>query len=149
MKTALTWKDGMLFEAESGTNTISMDAKAPIGKGQGLTPKELVAAGLGGCTAMDVIALMKKHKQSVTEFKIDVDVEPTSGAHPHVFAKAEITFDLKGQIDPAVALESVRLSQTKFCGVSAMLAKAFPITYKVIVNGELAGDGQANFNEPA
>jgi putative redox protein len=147
MKSTLTWKDGMLFEAQSTTNTILMDAKAPIGKEQGLTPKELIAAGLGGCTAMDVMALMKKHKQTVTDFKIDVDVEPTSGKHPHVFAKAEITFALKGQIDPAIALESVRLSQTKFCGVSAMLAKAFPITYKVLVNDENVGTGQTHFED--
>jgi putative redox protein len=143
MKSTLTWKDGMRFTAQSGTNEISLDAKAPIGKDQGQTPKELVAAGLGGCTAMDVMALMKKHKQTVTEFTIDV--EPTSGPHPHVFAKAEITFSLRGQIDPSIALESVRLSQTKFCGVSAMLAKAFPITYKVIVNGDVVGNGHANF----
>ncbi|MBY0385688.1 OsmC family peroxiredoxin, partial [bacterium] len=91
------------------------------------------------------IALMKKHKQPVTEFKIDVDVEPLTTKHPHVFAKAEITFHLTGQIDAAIALESVRLSQTKFCGVSAMLSKAFPITYNVIVNGESVGSGQAQF----
>ena len=145
MKSTLTWKDGMLFEAQSATNSIVMDATVPLGKAQGMTPKELIVAGLGGCTAMDVIALMKKHKQTVSEFKVDVDVEPTAGKHPHVFAKAEITFALNGQIDAAIALESVRLSQTKFCGVSAMLSKAFPITYKVLVNGENIGSGQTQF----
>lgn len=145
MKAVLNWQEGMLFDAQTGNNSVSMDAKAPLGKEQGMTPKELVAVGLGGCTAMDVMALMKKHKQTVTGFKIDVDVEPLTIKHPHVFAKAEITFHLNGQIDAAIALESVRLSQTKFCGVSAMLSKAFPITYNVIVNGESVGMGQAQF----
>lgn len=146
MKSVLNWKNDMLFTAQSDTNTVSMDAKAPIGKGLAMTPKELVITGLGGCTAMDVIALMKKHKQTVTGFRVDVDVEPSSGPHPHVFTKADITFSLEGQIDAAIAVEAVRLSQTKFCGVSAMLAKAFPISYKVIVNGENVGSGEAQFN---
>lgn len=145
MKTSIEWQEGMLFDAKTGTHLISMDAKPPIGKELGVTPKELVVAGLGGCTAMDVISLLNKHKQDVKEFKIEVDVEPTSGAHPHVFAKADIHFHLNGTIDSAIALESVRLSQTKYCGVSAMLSKAFPITYHVHVNGELIGNGQANF----
>lgn len=145
MKTVLNWKEGMLFNAQTGDHSVLTDAKTPIGKDQGMTPKELVAVGLGGCTAMDVIALMKKHKQTVTDFKIDIDVEPLTTKHPHVFAKAELTFHLNGQIDPNIALESVKLSQTKFCGVSAMLSKAFPIHYSVIVNGEHAGSGKATF----
>lgn len=145
MKAVLNWKEGVLFNAETGGNTVLLDAKAPLGKEQGMTPKEMVAVGLGGCTAMDIVALMKKHKQTVTEFKIDVDVEPLTIKHPHIFAKAEITFHLNGSIDPKIALESVRLSQTKFCGVSAMLSKAFPISYKVVVNGESVGSGQAQF----
>ena len=145
MKSVLTWNEGMRFSAQSSTNTVQMDAKSPIGKEQGQTPKELVLAGLGGCTAMDIMALMKKHKQGVEAFSITVEVEPSTDKHPHVFKKAEITFDLKGQIDPSVAMESVRLSQTKFCGVSAMLSKAFPIHYTVNVNGENIGSGQAKF----
>lgn len=147
MKSILTWKNGMLFSAQSGESTILMDAKAPLGKGQGMTPKELVITGLGGCTAMDVIALMKKHKQNVTEFQIEVDTESSTGTYPQIFVKTEITFSLHGQIDPALVLEAVRLSQTKYCGVSAMLSKAFPITYKVVVNGENVGSGQAQFDE--
>lgn len=145
MKTSIEWKEGMLFDAKTGTHLISMDAKPPVGKELGVTPKELVAAGLGGCTAMDVISLMNKHKQDVKEFKIEVDVEPTTGGHPITFAKADIHFYLTGAIDAAIALESVRLSQTKYCGVSSMLSKSFPITYHVHVNGELVGKGQADF----
>lgn len=145
MKATLNWTDGMFFDADNGTLHVGMDATAPLGKERGMTPKELVAVGLGGCTAMDVVALLKKHKQTVTHFKLDVDVEPTTGKHPITFEKVQIQFDLQGQIDPAIALESVRLSQTKYCGVSAMIAKNCPIYYTVIVNGEKVGSGQSQF----
>lgn len=136
----------MFFEATSEQHTVVMDAKSPIGKGEAMTPKEMILAGLGGCTAMDVIALMKKHKQSVKSFEVEVTAELSTGGQPKVFLNAEVLFKLAGDIDPKIALESVQLSQTKFCGVSAMLAKAFPINYKVFLNNNLIGEGSANFN---
>jgi putative redox protein len=145
IQSILTWKENMLFEAESAGWKVPMDAKKPIGKEQAMTPKELVVAGLGGCTAMDVVALMKKQKQPLTSFEVAVDVETSTGGNPMVFTKADITFKLTGAVDPALALEAVRLSQTKYCGVSAMLVKAFPIEYHVLVNGENVGSGKSDF----
>ncbi|MBK7961728.1 MAG: OsmC family protein [Bdellovibrionales bacterium] len=121
-----------------------MDQKPPR-PGSRNDPKEMVLAGLGGCTAMDVIALLKKHKQTVTSFEVEVDVATSTGGNPMVFTKADIYFRLAGEVDPAIALESVHLSQTKYCGVSAMLAKAFPISYHVLVNGAEVGSGVAAF----
>lgn len=146
MKTTVTWKDGMAFEGLVDSHRVTMDAKAPLGKGSGATPKEFVAIGLGGCTAMDVIALLKKHKQSPSMFKIDVEIKPSSGKHPIVFETAELTFVVEGDIDTDILIESVKLSQTKFCGVSAMLSKAFPITYKIVLNGSEIATDKANFN---
>lgn len=145
MKTTLTWKDGMEFDASVDAHTVRMDAKSPIGKNTGATPKELVAMGLGGCTAMDVIALLKKYKQPPQSFNIDVEIEPSTGAHPIVFNKATITFKVEGQVEPEKLNEAVQLSQTKYCGVSAMLAKAFPIEYHVVLNGTEISSGHANF----
>lgn len=135
----------MAFEATAGTNKVIMDTSAPLGQGTGMSPKELVVTGLGGCTAMDVVALMKKHKQDVKAFTVNVEVEKTSGVHPAVFTKAMIEFRLEGNLDKARVLEAVELSQTKYCGVSAMLSKAFPIEYKVFINGENIGSGKAAF----
>lgn len=146
MNSHLTWTGGMKFHAVSDGHLVAMDAKSPIGTGTAQTPKELVAAGLGGCTAMDVVALLKKHKQSYESFELDVDIVPTTGTHPIVFQSAVVTFTLKGNIDKNILLESVKLSQTKFCGVSAMLSKAVPLTYKVILNNELIGEGKAEFS---
>lgn len=144
MKSILTWKEGMLFNAEADNNTISMDAKAPLGKNQGMTPKELVAAGLAGCTAMDVVALLKKHKQSFSSFEVLIDITMSTGL-PSVFTEANLTFVLNGSVDKEVYLNAVTLSQTKYCGVSAMLAKAFPIKYIVNLNNETIGSGSAHF----
>jgi putative redox protein len=147
MKTVLNWKQNMQFTATSDGNSILMDGKAPIGHNTGMTPKELVVAGIGGCTAMDVIALLKKHKQETQTMTIEVDVDSTTGKHPAVFTEARIVFDVTGGVDANILMESVRLSQTKFCGVSAMLSKAFPIKYVVRLNGQEIGQGQAEFTE--
>ena len=135
MKTHLKWTGGMKFTSEAAGNTVEMDAKAPIGQSQAMTPKELVASGLGGCTAMDVLAWLKKHKQSYETFEVTVDITTSEGGYPVVFKKAVVTFLLTGSVDKDIYVEAVKLSQTKYCGVSAMLVKAFPIEYVVLLNG--------------
>ena len=145
MKLNLKWIDGMKFQGEADGNLIAMDAKAPIGGNTAMTPKELVAAGLGGCTVMDVIALLKKHKQPFESVEIDVDVATSKSGQPVVFTGATLTFFVTGTVDKNILLESVKLSQTKYCGVSAMLSKAFPINYIVKLNGEDIGQGEASF----
>lgn len=145
MKTTLEWKTGLEFTAQAEGNTLTMDAKSPLGHGHGMTPKELVAAGLGGCTAMDVVALLKKHKQSLESMKIEVEITPVEGTYPAVFKTADIFFHVTGKIEAAILLEAVHLSQTKYCSISAMLSKAFPIHYHVILNEEKIGQGQADF----
>ena len=79
MKSVLNWTEGMKFTAASDNHSVDMDAKSPIGKGSAITPKELILAGLGGCTAMDVIALMRKHKQEVQSFEVEVDAPTIKG----------------------------------------------------------------------
>jgi putative redox protein len=147
MKTDVVWKDGMEFEGVAENHTVSMDAKPPIGKGKGSTPKELVAIGLGGCTAMDVIALLKKYKQPPKSLTVNVEVEPTKDGYPVIFEKAVLTFVAEGNIEKEKLLDAVNLSQTKYCSVSAMLSKVFPIEYSVVLNGEKIGTGVANFTK--
>lgn len=145
MKIEMNWQGAMKFSATADNNTIPMDAKSPIGQGSAMTPKELVAAGLGGCSAMDIAALFKKHKQNPTSFNIEVDIEVSKGVQPAVFTKAMITYAATGEISRDVFVDAVVASQTKYCGVSAMLAKAFPIYYQVILNNEKISEGEANF----
>lgn len=145
MKLACTWNEKMQFTAEAGRHTFRMDTAAPIGNDAAPTPKQLLLAGICGCTAMDVVALLKKHKQPLESFEIDADAPTTEGVHPAVFKEVRLTFKLKGQLDVATTLESVKLSQTKYCGVGAMVSKAVPITYVVELNGTPIGEGRAEF----
>ncbi|MBS1963573.1 MAG: OsmC family protein [Bdellovibrionales bacterium] len=147
MRVTTHWKEKMVFEATADGRSVPMDAKSPIGTDTALTPKQLVVAGLAGCTAMDVIALMKKHKQPVESFEIDAEVEKSGKGYPEVFTSASLTFRLKGDLDPARVIEAVVSSQTKYCGVSAMLAKAFPIRYRIELNGSLIGEEGRAFPE--
>lgn len=145
MKTAIVWKDGMEFSGLVDSHIVPMDAKSPIGKDKAASPKELVAMGLGGCTAMDVIALLKKYKQPPKTFKIDIEIQSSTGAPPTIFEKAILNFIVDGEVESEKLIEAVRLSQTKYCGVSAMLSKAFPIEYRIILNGKEIGTGSASF----
>lgn len=146
MKTTVVWKAGMEFDGVAGDNVVRMDAKSPLGKDIGATPKELVGMGLGGCTAMDVIALLKKYKQPPDSFRIDIEIHPSTGTHPIVFEKAILSFMVDGAVDPEKLKEAVKLSQTKYCGVSAMLSKSFPIEYRIILNGNEIETGVAKFD---
>ena len=147
MNIQCTWKNGMLFSATNGTHVAGMDGKKPFGAETELSPKELVIAGLCGCTAMDVVGFMKKNKQSVSSFAVDANVTASQSGHPFIFTSVALAFKMTGEIDANILLESIRLSQTKYCGVSAMLAKAVPISYTVELNGQKIGEGKAEFAE--
>ena len=136
----------MQFEGEADGNKVSLDAKSPIGSGSGLTPKELLPIAISGCTAMDVVSLMRKYKQPLEAFDVTADVTMKEGSKPAVFADVLLTFTLTGDVDPEKALEAVHLSQTKYCSVSAMMAKATPIHYRVVLNGKEIGTGEASFS---
>jgi len=145
MKVTTRWKEKLSFSAHAGAHEVGMDTRAPLGSDSAMTPKQLVVAGLAGCTAMDVVALMKKYHQPLEGLEIETEVEKSSRGYPEVFTAAMLTFKLKGQVDAAKAIEAVQLSQTKYCGVSAMLSKAFPIRYRIELNGQVIGEGSAQF----
>lgn len=145
MKTRTVWKEKMLFTAESEGNKIDLDAKSPIGTGKALTPKELFAISVSGCTAMDVAALMRKYKQPVESFEVEADVSIKEGSHPQVFNEIAITFSLRGNLDKTKVIEAVHLSQTQYCSISAMVSKSVPINYRILLNDEEIATGKAEF----
>ncbi len=145
MKARTVWKEKMRFTGECEGHSVEMDAKPPFGNNLALTPKELLSIAVGGCTGMDVVALMKKYKQPLESFEVAVDAPVVEGVQPPVFKEISMTFIFKGQLDKERVVEAVRLSQTKFCAVSAMLAKSVPINYKILLNDEQIGTGEAAF----
>ena len=145
MKTELKWNQKMQFTGSIEGSQVSLDSKPPLGSGQGFTPKELVAIGLSGCTAMDVIALLKKYKEPVETLEVDTEVEASNSGHPIVFKSILLKFKATGQIVPEKLIEAITLSQTQYCGVSAMLSKSVPIKYEVSLNGNKVTEGLAHF----
>ena len=88
---------------------------------------EMLALGLAGCTAMDVLSILQKKRQKITGFDVSIDA-PRSLDYPNVFTSAVLTLVITGQaIQEAALLRSIELSITKYCAVNAMLEKAFPI----------------------
>lgn len=146
MNIQCNWREKMEFSADSGRHVVAMDARAPIGSDSAMTPKELLLSAICGCTAMDVVALLKKFRQPYASFRIEADADSAEGKHPAVFTEVRLAFQITGEIDPDQAMEAVRLSQTKYCSVSAMVSKAVPISYSVELNGRQIGAGKAQFD---
>ena len=129
MKASVHWKDNMTFVGmpDSGFS-VQMDADTSFGgTGQGVKPMEMIALGLGGCTGMDVLSILRKKRQQVTAFEVRVDA-PRSPEYPKVFTQARITYLVTGRnVEEAAVVRSIELSMTKYCPVQAMLAQAFPM----------------------
>lgn len=147
MESRLIWNHKMEFTGTARGLSVQMDAKSPIGNDTALTPKELVILALAGCTGMDVVAILQKHKQPLESLEISSEYSLSQNRHPSVFTNISLTFFFQGGMEKEKVLEAVHLSQTKYCGVSAMLVKAVPIHYEIILNGTKIGTGTAYFDE--
>lgn len=148
MNAKVIWKQNLSFDGQVDENRVPLDSGPPLGEGAGFTPKELVAVALAGCTGMDVAALMKKHKQPMKSFRVEANVTSTEN-HPVTFKGVELDFHVEGEIEKDKLVEAVKLSQTKYCGVSAMIALSAEITYRIHLNGDHIADGKAAFQDSA
>ena len=125
------------FEAKDATgHSVHMDAGENIGgKDQGFRPMQMLLAGLGGCSAIDIVMILKKQRQTIDSFEISIDGAREAGKEPSLWETIQIHFKLKGQIDKDKAERAVALSMDKYCSVSKTLENAgAKITYKVTVN---------------
>ena len=132
MDAKVTWKGRMTFtgEAESGYAIPLGTDPAVGGDSDGLRPLELLAIGLAGCTAMDVISILQKKRQDVTDFEVKVHAE-RAAEHPKVFTHILVEYLITGrEVEPAAVERAIELSETKYCPAQAMLAKACTIEHK-------------------
>lgn len=143
MKLKLDWMEKFRFKATDGTNSTVTDTAPPYGEGH-LTPKQLCLAAVEGCTGIDVISHLNKRKQLPKSFCVEADADLTE-THPKVFTEVRLDFRVEGEVQTALLVEAVELSQTKYCGVSAMMAKNCPIRYRIFLNGSQVGQGEAKF----
>jgi putative redox protein len=128
------------FEAKgSSPIPVHIDAAEGIGgHNAGARPMELLLMGLGGCTAIDVILILKKQRQVVEDFQIRVqgDREKIVGTEKTPFRQINIQFELSGQIDGNKALKAIQMSMDKYCSATAQLEPSATITHSLLLNGE-------------
>ena len=150
MDTKVIWSEGLRFTGSTGgAFDLPLD-----GNGQGFSPLQLLAIGLAGCTAMDVISILGKKRQEVTAFQVQVHADQQD-AHPHVFTAAQIVYLVTGHnVDEAAVLRAIELSALQYCSAQAMLSKAFPMElmyeiYEDLGNGETQLVKQGQWKPPA
>ncbi len=131
MDATLKWNGRMQFTgaANSGHDLIMDAAPSVGGDNLGARPMELILTGLAGCTAMDVISIMRKKRQNVTGFEVEAHAQQAD-THPKVFTAIEIKYIFYGKdIDPQAVERSIELSEKRYCPAQAMLMQAAPITH--------------------
>lgn len=133
-KISNVWKENMAFEADINGFKITLDADESVGgENRGPRPKALTLVSLAGCTAMDVISILKKMRVEPEYFNVEVEGELTD-EHPKYYHSIHLNYIFRGKDLPMEKLEkAVNLSQDRYCGVSALLAKGAKITHEITV----------------
>jgi putative redox protein len=131
MKARIKWIENVSFIAESGSGHAIVIDGAPEGGGRDLGPRpmELVLMGTGGCTAYDVVHILRKSRAPVTDCVLEIDSE-RADEDPKVFTKIHFHFIVTGKGLKAAQVErAVHLSAEKYCSASIMLGKTATITH--------------------
>lgn len=128
MEANAIWTDNERFVASATSrHSLVMDAAkektAP-------SPMELVLIALCGCTASDVVGILRKKREPFTGLEVKAQAE-RAGGHPAVYTEIKLTYRIRGQVTPKAIEDAVRLSKEKYCSVSAMLEKTATITYAI------------------
>jgi putative redox protein len=130
------WLENMAFESEINGHKLVIDAKEEVGgQDRGPRPKPLMLAALGGCTSMDVIAILKKMRVELKSLNVIVEGE-LSEEHPKRFTKMHVIYEVEGDDLPMDKIEkAVSLSEEKYCGVSVVYREAMDITSEIRLKG--------------
>jgi len=143
MKARIKWVEHMTFVGESGSgHSVVMDgAPENGGRDLGIRPMEMLLLGLGGCTAFDVVMILRKARQLVSDCVVEIEAA-RADTEPKVFTKIHVHFVVTGQdlADKQVA-RAVELSAEKYCSASIMLGKTAAIThdYEIVAAVSEAG----------
>jgi len=139
MKARVKWNEGMSFVGETGSGHALLIDGAPEhgGRNLGARPMELVLLGAAGCTAFDVVMILKKARQPVADCAVSAEAERAS-VEPKVFTKIHLHYAVAGRgLDPRQVERAVLLSKEKYCSATLMLAKTAEITYEIaIIDGD-------------
>jgi putative redox protein len=129
--------DGDFHFAALGSDKVAVhiDAAAAVGgTHQGARPMELILMGLGGCSAIDIILILKKARQVVEDLKIVVEGDREDGATPAPFVNLRLKYIFKGNLKPEKIEQAIKLSMEKYCSVTVMLEKSANIiwSYEIV-----------------
>src|SRR3984957_3049663 len=131
----VSWVDGALFVAEGGSgHTLTMDGAPDIG-GRNLAsrPMEVVLMGMGGCTAIDVVAMLKKQRQDIEGVEVSLVAERADD-HPKVFTSVKLVYTVRGRkLNKALIERAVSLSDEKYCSATAMIKKSANVSHEVML----------------
>jgi putative redox protein len=135
MEAKVTWERGLTFTgtADSGFD-IRLDSKKAVGGDEsGFTPTELIAVGVAGCTAMDVISILMKKRQQISNFEVLVHATRAVD-HPRKFTDMTIEYRVTGKsVDPAAVDRAIDLSESKYCSAIATLRGNVNFDKKVVI----------------
>ena len=152
MNAKVNWKGKLSFTGTAGTGfEVPLGANPKVGgDNDGFRPLELMAVSLAGCTAMDVISILQKKRQEITDFRVEVDSE-RADEHPRVITEAVIEYHITGQdVDEKAVVRAIELSATRYCPAQSMLAQVFPIELKYFIyddGGDLVISGVYEVSE--
>ena len=141
MECRIRWVEGMSFMAETGSGHAFIMDGAPEGGGRNLGPRpmETVLAGTGGCTAYDVVLILKRGRQAVSGCEVQLKAE-RADTDPKVFTRIHFHFVVRGRgLKPSVVENAIRLSHEKYCSASIMLGKMAQITHDYEIVEDCAG----------
>ncbi|RME64654.1 MAG: OsmC family protein [Nitrospirae bacterium] len=142
MQVELKWVDGLMFVCSSGTgHSLVVDGDIEVGGTDSAPrPTELLLMALGGCTAMDVISILRKKRQKVTGFEVKVTGQ-RADSHPKRFEKMQIEYIIKGDdIKEEAVKRAVELSMQKYCSVKATLEPSVEISYSYRIEPQEKGE---------
>lgn len=131
MQATIKWVDNVMFVGHSGSgHSIVIDGPpAAGGNNAGIRPMELLLMGLGACTSFDVISILKKSRQDVTDCYTELEAERADEI-PQVFTRIHVHFVISGHdLKPKQVARAVDLSAEKYCSASIMLAKTAEMTH--------------------
>lgn len=131
MKARIEWKEGMSFLGESGSgHSVLMDGPPEAGgKNLGPRPMEMLLMGTGGCAAFDVVLILKKSRQDISDCVVEIEAE-RAPEEPKVFTRIHFHFIVTGkQLKPEQVERAIKLSAEKYCSASIMLGKTAELTH--------------------
>ena len=132
MRATVKWLDGAAFVGESGSGHAMVIDGAPAAGGRNIGPRpmEMMLIGLGGCSAFDVVLILRKSRQAVTDCRVELEAERADTA-PRVFTRIHMVFVVSGsELRESAVRRAVNLSAEKYCSATAMLRASVEITHE-------------------